>query len=188
MRRYALAVLASVCLLARATPARADGFITPFVGFNFGGDSANCVSLTNCDQKRTNWGVSLGSTGGLFGFEEDIGYAPSFFGSTSTGDNAVFTAMSNLMIVLPAGPVRPYAIVGLGLMRPHVHFDPAGLAIDKNTLGADIGGGVNIFMTHHVGIRGDVRHLHTLQNATLGTFASDRLNFWRGSAGLTLRF
>ena len=62
MRRFVQIVCAAGLLALAATPARADGFITPYWGYNFGGDSANCVSLTNCNEKRTNWGVSFGAT------------------------------------------------------------------------------------------------------------------------------
>jgi opacity protein-like surface antigen len=181
-------VIIAACVTFAPVPARADGFITPFAGFNFGGDSANCISATNCEEKRINWGVSFGSTHGIFGFEEDIGYAPEFFGKTSGGDNAVLTVMSNVMVVIPAGPIQPYALVGLGLIRPHAKLDTSALSVDQNTLGYDIGGGVNIFVLHGVGLRGDVRHLHTLQDVTLGVFQNQRLDFWRASAGLTFRF
>jgi len=40
-------VLTAVVVL-RPAPARADGFLSGFVGYNFGGDSQNCVSLRNC--------------------------------------------------------------------------------------------------------------------------------------------
>src|SRR3954467_7200128 len=96
-------VLPAIFVLA-AAPARAQGFISPYAGYNFGGDSANCVSLQNCDEKRLNLGVSFGTTHGIFGFEEDIAYARDFFGRTPGGNNAVLTVMSNLMIVVPAGP------------------------------------------------------------------------------------
>jgi hypothetical protein len=33
-----------------------------------------------------------------------------------------------------------------------------------------------------------VRHMHTLQDVTLGVFSSAKLDFWRGSAGVTFRF
>jgi opacity protein-like surface antigen len=181
-----LLVLALVCGAAR--PARAQGFISPYAGYNFGGDSANCASLQNCDEKRLNLGVSFGTTHGIFGFEEDIAYAREFFGSTPGGRNAVLTVMSNLMIVVPAGPIQPYALVGLGLIRPHAQLDVASLAVEKNALGYDVGGGLNIFLAHGIGIRGDVRHLHTLQDVPLGLFSNDTLDFWRASAGITLRF
>jgi opacity protein-like surface antigen len=181
-------IAAALLLLAPAAPARAQAFISPFAGYSFGGDAANCVSLQNCDEKRLNAGVSFGTTHGIFGFEEDIAYAPDFFGKTPGGSNAVLTVMSNLMIVVPAGPIQPYAIAGLGLIRPHVQLDAVSLAVDKNALGYDIGAGLNVFLAHAIGVRGDVRHLHTVQDVPLGLFSNDRLDFWRASAGLTLRF
>lgn len=182
-------VLAAAVLALSSTPARADGFITPFIGFNFGGDSTNCASLTNCNEKRTNWGVSVGSVGKIFGFEADFAYAPNFYGVTSGADNAVLTFMSNLMLVIPAGPVQPYGLIGIGLVRPHAQLTASSLASDQNTLGYDIGGGVNIFLVHAVGVRGDVRHVRTLQDVTLGgLFTNAPLDFWRASAGVTFRF
>ena len=190
MSRFRPLAMAVLFAAVSAAPARADGFITPFLGFNFGGDqSASCASLTNCQDKRSNWGVALGATNGVFGFEEEIGYTQNFFGVVPGGDNAVLTLMSNLMVtVIPAGPVQPYGVVGLGLMRPHFQLDATALAVDQNALGYDIGGGVNLYFVPNIGIRGDVRHLHTLQDITLGVFSNQKLEFWRASAGLTLRF
>lgn len=188
MKAWRLAALTAF-MAAAAVPARAQGFISPFVGFNFGGDqAANCASLTNCEDKRLDWGVAFGSMSGVLGFEEEIAYSKDFFGKTATGNNSVLTLMSNLMVIVPAGPIRPYGVIGLGLIRPHNEFSASGLDLSDNALGYDIGGGVNIFLTHGVGIRGDVRHLHTLQDVTLGVLSSERLDFWRGSAGLTFRF
>ena len=182
-------VLLAVSLLAwTAAPVRADGFISPFVGFNFGGDSANCASLTNCQEKRLNLGASIGSINGVYGFEEDISYARDFFGKTAGANNSMLTLMSNLMIVVPAGPIQVYGLAGLGLVRPHATFDAASLTLSKNALGYDYGGGLNIFLTHGLGLHGDVRHIKTFQTITLGVFNNDQINFWRGSAGLTFRF
>jgi opacity protein-like surface antigen len=178
--------VASILVLS-AAPARADGFISPFAGFNFGGDSANCVSVTTCDEKRLNWGASIG-TGGVLGFEEEFGFAPEFFGSTPGGENGVLTLMSNLRIAVPAGPIEPYVLGGIGLIRSHAKLDASSLSIDKNAVGYDIGGGLTIFLSHAFGIRGDIRHFHTLQDVTLGIFGNDQIDFWRASAGLTLRF
>jgi len=188
VRLLRLAAFITALVAGIAHPARAQGFISPFAGYNFGGDAAGCATLQNCEDKRLNVGVSFGTTHGIFGFEEDIGYASEFFGKTPGGSNALLTVMSNLMLVIPAGPIRPYAVVGLGLIRPHVQFDAASLALDQNALGYDIGGGINIFLVHAIGIRGDVRHLRTVQDLTLGVFSNDQLDFWRASAGITLRF
>jgi hypothetical protein len=180
-------VVAAVLALV-AVPASAQGFISAFAGYDFGGDSANCISLQNCEDKRLDAGMSIGTVNGIFGFEEDIAYAPDFFGKITGGSNGVLTVMSNLLLVVPAGPIQPYALVGLGLIRPHLQLDSINLALDKNALGYDIGGGINVFLAHAVGIRGDIRHLHTLQDVTLGVFSNDQLDFWRASAGLTFRF
>jgi hypothetical protein len=175
-------------VVASAAPARAQGFISPFAGYSFGGDAAGCAGLQNCEDRRLNAGISFGTTHGIFGFEEDIAYAPDFFGRAPGASNAVLTVMSNLMLVIPAGPIRPYAVVGIGLIRPHVQFDALSLALDQNALGYDIGGGLNIFLGHTFGLRGDVRHMHTMSDVTLGLFSNDQLDFWRASAGITLRF
>jgi opacity protein-like surface antigen len=184
LMRSMFCATALVALLS--TPALADGFITPFFGYNFGGDSGNCASLTNCQTKRANFGVSVGSTRTLFGVEEDIAFAKHFFGDAPTTDNSVFSAMTNLMVGPGVGPVRPYVLGGVGLIRPHV--SSANLTADKNAAGFDLGGGVNLYPTAHVGVRGDLRHFHTLQNVDVLIFTGQRLDFWRVSLGLALKF
>jgi len=188
MRIFCLGALAAALLTSTAAPARADGFITPYVGFNFGGDSANCTSLTSCDEKRTNWGVTIGATNGIFGFQEDIGYAPDFFGKTPGVDNAVLHFMSDLMILVPAGPIQPYGFIGIGVIHPHARLDLSNFSLSKWSLGHDFGGGLNIFFTHSVGVHGELRHLRTFEDFTLPGFNSDKLDFWRANAGVTFRF
>jgi outer membrane protein with beta-barrel domain len=189
MRIVLAGALAAALLTLTAVPARADGFITPYIGYNFGGDSTNCTSLTNCEEKRTNWGVTIGATHGIFGFQEDIGYAPDFFGKTPGSENAVLHFMSDLMILVPAGPIQPYGFIGIGVIHPHASFDLSSLAsVSKNALGHDLGGGLNIFFTHGVGVHGEVRHLRTFKDFTFPGFSSDKLDFWRASAGMTFRF
>src|SRR5678816_3216240 len=100
-RRLHILVLAAALVSGSAVTARAQAFISPYAGYNFGGDSANCISLQNCEEKRLNLGVSFGTTHGIFGFEEDIAYARDFFGKTPGSSNAVFTLMSNLLLVVP---------------------------------------------------------------------------------------
>ena len=189
MRAFHVVTLAALLAAVSATPARADGFITPYIGFNFGGDSANCVNLSNCEEKRTNWGVTFGSTQGIFGIEADFGYAPNFFGKTPGQSNGVFHFMTDLMLVVPAGPVQPYGFIGLGLIRSHAKFSVGSLSsLDQNALGHDIGGGLNLFFTPKVGLHGEIRHLRTFKDVTLGVFGNDKLDFLRASAGLTFRF
>jgi len=188
MRSLAVGALVATLVTMTAAPARADGFITPYIGFNYGGDSSNCLGLTTCEEKRTNWGVTIGATHGIFGFEEDIGYAPDFFGKAPGSDNAVLHLMSDFMILVPAGPIQPYAFIGVGLIRPHARLDLSSLELSKNAFGYDLGAGLNIFFVHSVGLHGELRHLRTFEDFSFPGLSGDKLDFWRASAGLTFRF
>ena len=86
-------------LVLSVVPAYADGSITPFLGYNFGGDSGNCVSLTSCEEKHMNFGLALRSAGRVVGLEEDLSYARDFFGTGT--DNSVLTVMTNLTFTIP---------------------------------------------------------------------------------------
>ena len=159
-------------------PAAAQGFFSPFVGYNFGGDSVNCVSLRNCDERHTNLGISFGNTGRVAGTEQDIGYARHFFGETADGKSSMLTAMTNFLVILPLGPVRPYGVLGFGLIRPR----------GKNALGYDIGLGTNVFFTKRFGVRADLRRMRSLTDVTLfENGIGHKLDFWRASLGLTFR-
>ena len=192
MRISCIAAVVTTVFVLSSAPARADGFITPFIGYNFGGDSANCATLTSCQEKHTNFGLSMGTTGSVVGFELDLAYAKNFFAETPGSESNVFTGMTNLVIGIPTGPVQPYVLGGIGLVRSHVSLNPTQLSAEKNAFGLDIGGGVNLFLTKGVGIRGDLRHLHTLQDVSvlhLGSIVSgQKLDFNRASVGLTLKF
>jgi hypothetical protein len=185
--------VASLLIALTSVPARADGLIVPFVGFNYGGDSgSNCGSLTDCKKKHTNFGVSFVSMGPVMGLEEDISYAKNFFGETPGTANSVFSLMTNLVIGAGTGPVRPYVVGGIGLIRPHVSSLTSSLtglgSTGKNAVGYDIGGGVTGMFGSHVGIRGDLRRFHTLQNVNILIFQGQKLDFWRASLGLALAF
>jgi len=191
--RWSAALLASFVVTALApAPARAQGYFSPNVGYDFGGDAGNCPSLFNdCSEKRTSYGLTAGFlSGGIFGIEEDLAYAPDFFGqSASLGSNSVLTLMTNLVVGIPAGPVRPYVSAGIGLIRTNVNFTPSALlSFSNSNFGYDIGGGVMVFFPHHLGVRGDFRHLHSAQDISiLGiSLPSTKLNFTRASIGLVL--
>jgi outer membrane protein W len=183
-------------LAVAAAPARADGFVTPFYGFNFGGNS-NCEKITGCEDKRANYGLSIGKMGTIFGVEEDISIAKDFFGKVPNVDNSVFTLMSNMLIGVGKGPVQPYFLVGAGLMRPHTSSSSlTNFDFENNLLGYDIGAGVHGYFSAHVGVRGDVRKFHALQDfdvPLLGgianqIFVTQKLDFWRASFGVSFRF
>ena len=191
IRACVLPLLAAVLFVLLVTPdARAEGFISPLIGYNFGGDSG-CPTISNCEDKRLNFGVGLGRAGAVFGFETEFAYAKDFFGSAPGVSSSVLTAMGNVMLVPNLGPIRPYGLIGLGLIKSNVEFTPDSLLNADNTdFGWDIGGGVFVFFSEHVGVRGDIRHFHSFQDLEIAGFSvSDtKLDFGRASAALVFKF
>src|SRR5438132_13217849 len=97
MRRLARSLVSAAAILSVCAPipARADGFVVPWVGAAFAQDPDETGGLSI--------GASLGTLGGggIFGFDVDFGYTPSFFGNESSiGTNS----MTTLMLDVIAGP------------------------------------------------------------------------------------
>jgi opacity protein-like surface antigen len=185
-----ICILAIALTLGLATEVRAQGFISPFIGYDFGGD-ASCPKITNCQDKKLNAGVAIGSLGSILGFEEELGYAKDFFGNSPSYSSSVLTLMSNLMVVPAIGPVHPYVLGGVGLIKSHVEFTTGSIfTANNNNFGWDLGGGVILLFGGHLGVRGDIRHFHSFQDLKiLGfTIGNSKLNFGRASAGLVVKF
>jgi opacity protein-like surface antigen len=135
--------------------------------------------------------VAFGTVGGGFGFEEEFAYAKNFFGEAPGLESSVLTLMSNLMIAPRIGPVRPYVLAGIGLVKTHVSLTPESiLTSDNNHLGWNIGGGLTLMLGEHVGVRGDIRYIHSFQDLDLLGFSLDgtKLDFGRAGAGVVLLF
>jgi hypothetical protein len=188
------ALIAAVLLVVGPASAHADWLFTPNIGLGFGGDTPSNDKLT--------YGASIGWMGaGVFGFEADLAYTPTFFENNT--DNITFadsdnvtTAMANLILGIPIGGqrgkgFRPYVAGGLGMLKTHVVDDAQLFNVSNNDLGVDIGFGALGFMTDHVGFRGDVRYYRDLQNPDNGgdfSLATGNFDFWRGTVGLAFRW
>jgi len=189
-RRLLRGILAAGIVIGAAAPALAQGFVSPLIGYGFGGDTG-CPNLSNCEDKKIQFSVSAGSMGNVIGIEEEFGYAPNFFGDSPALSSSVLTLMTNLMIVPKIGPVRPYVLAGIGLMKTHVEFTAASLlTTNDNSLGWDLGGGLMGLLSSHVGLRGDLRYFHSFQDLTvLGfTLGNSKLDYGRASVGLVFAF
>ena len=189
-RSLGFVILGLALTLGLAQEARAQGFISPFIGFNFAGDSG-CPEVTNCEDKRLNWGVSLGAMNAIIGFEEEFAYASDFFGSVPGGSSSVLTLMSNLMVGPKIAIVRPYGVVGVGLIKTHAELNPTSLlSATDNNFGWDIGGGIMVTVAPHVGVRGDIRYFHAFQELNLAgiELQNTKLDFGRASAALVITF
>lgn len=190
-RRHAIVVvLACTALAVGARPAASQSFMSPFVGYDFGGDSG-CPDISNCENKSLNAGVSVGRFGRLFGTELEVGYAGKFFGEMPGVSSSVLTVMANLMLASRLGPVQPYLLTGLGLIKTNVEVTANGLLdTSNNHFGWDLGGGFLGHLSEHVAVRGDVRYFHAFQDLEiLGLPIADaQLDFGRASAGLVFKF
>jgi hypothetical protein len=177
--------------------ARADVLLIPFAGVNFGGDSGKKFSEA-FDTNQFNWGASLAFMGaGIFGLEGDLGFSPDFYGKTELGGSSALTASGNLIVGIPFGGqkgfgVRPYAIVGAGLLKSASDFGAAVADIDDSNLTWSAGGGAMLFFGTRAGIRFDARYFRTLDDLEILGIpiaqSPGKIDFTRASAGLVLRF
>jgi opacity protein-like surface antigen len=189
-RRSILYILAALILAGGAHRADAQGFVSPFVGYNFGGD-AGCPEITDCKDKRVNYGVAFGALGGLVGFEAEVARTNDFFGASSTQSTNVLTFMGNFMLAPKFGPIQPYGVAGIGLMRTSI--ESAGQDDDENQVAWDAGGGLIGFFSSHVGVRGDIRYFHALEVLDFSSFPNipireTKLKFGRISLAVIFKF
>ena len=199
-----------------AAPARADWYLTPYIGAAFGGASNQFVfnDLDDEFEQRVNFGGSFGwRSKGIFGLEVDYNVAPNFFqftGGTNNFDlfdfdSSVQTLMGNVVIAIPIGGssgmgFHPYLTAGFGTIRTQLRsasdvFDD----ITSNDSGFNVGGGAHILFATHVGLRADVRYFRGFESIDDEDpiednpffdqpFATEVFNFWRGSLGVTFRW
>lgn len=186
----AATALALLVTLGSAVTAHAQGFISPFIGYNFGGD-AGCPTAFGCENRYLNWGVSAGAFAGIFGGEVEFAYSPDFFGDSPIGSSSHLTLFANFMVAPKIGFVQPYALAGLGLMKTAVELSVAGLLeSDNNHLGWDVGGGVIFYAGDHIGFKGDIRYFHAFQALELFgiELGNTRLDYGRVSGAVVFRF
>lgn len=191
LSRYRAALLAAAfasILIPRS--AGAQGFISPSLGYNFGGDSG-CASATDCDDKNWNVGVGLGSYGALLGFEAELTYEDKFLGEDATASTSVLTLMGNVMLAPKIAIVRPYGLAGVGLIRTSIDEAAGGGSVSENQFGWTVGAGLVVYVTSHVGLKGDIRHYHAFQDLGILGFDladNEKLDFGRAALGVVLQF
>jgi hypothetical protein len=115
-----------------------------------------------------------------------------FVGSAPGLSSSVFTMMSSMMVAPKIPIVRPYFVLGVGLIRTNVEITAANLLLGgggNNNFGWNIGGGI-MLGSQHVAVRGDIRFIHAFDDfELLGIPLSDTdLDFGRASLGLFLSF
>ena len=189
-RKLLLPILALVLLIGAPSVARAQFFITPYVGTSF------ASSVDDYDfGTKLHYGAALDwlSSNGL-GFEVDFAYSPTFFEPGDDeflefeSDGNITTLMGNLVF---GGLSGVYASGGVGLMRSNIQ-SVGGLFDDltDNGFGWNAGGGIRIGGDKFA-LRGDLRYFRQFDdlgaiddiNIELGS-----LSFWRAGAGVSFGF
>lgn len=183
--------LVLAALLMAAQTARADGFLVPYVGHNFSGDSS-CTVPGACVGALSSWGVAFGSMRSATGIEQDIAWA-KLPGNVKGSDNSMFSLMSNFLVGAGNGKVQPYGVFGFGLMWPHANILVAPnvtQSFDQKAFGWDYGGGVSAYFSNGVGVRIDFRRFKSWQDVPfLGAVDGDlKLSYWRGTIGVAFKF
>ena len=63
--------------------------------------------------------------------------------------------------------------------------------VDNNDFGINVGGGIIGYLSHNVGVRGDVRFFRDMSDREPGggiDLDLGKFNYWQATAGLTIRF
>ena len=191
VRRLAVHLIIALLVLAgSARQAHAQGFVSPFIGYNFSGDSG-CPQITNCEDKHVNWGVGFGALGSIVGFEAEYARTSDFFGDTPNQSTDVVTFMGNFMLAPKISIVQLYGLAGIGLIRTDFE-DVFDFEESENQIGWDVGGGLMVFVHPNVAIKGDIRYYHSFEALDLLgiDFGEDenRLDFGRAAFGVVFKF
>jgi len=184
-RALALAILFCVFVPLHA---RAQGFISPSYGYNFGGD-AGCRTATDCRNKNWNWGGALGVLGSVVGFEAELTYEGEFTGDAPSR-TSVTTLMGNFLLAPRFAIVQPYGLIGLGAIRTKARDTAA--SNSEDSMGWTIGGGLIVFVQKHIGLKGDVRYYHSFSALDFLPIDLERdrnkIDFGRAGLGVVFRF
>lgn len=197
-----LVLAAAVACVSAPAQARADGYVSPWAGVNFGYNNEvsqvrTCTTAT-CGNSWS-WGVNAGWMGaGIIGGELDFGWSPDVYGDLV--NNRVWDLMGNVIVGIPIGGqhgagVRPYVTAGLGAINTKIVGGTAASSLDNTDFGYNLGAGVNGYFSDHFGLRGDFRFFRTV-NADFSSFSSTvnpssfsegQFHFWRFGVGLLIR-
>lgn len=189
-RSLSLVLIMLLAGVAVAAEAEAQSFVSPSFGYNFSGD-AGCQTATDCEDKNWNLGVSFGALGRLLGFELEVMWEDDFAGDAADRSSGVLTAMGNLMLAPKISIVQPYGLAGVGLIRTSIEDRVAGTEDDENQIGWTVGGGLIVFLSQHVGLKGDVRYYHAfsaLDFVGIDLEQDNKLDFGRASFGAIFKF
>lgn len=187
-RRSTVILAAALAALLVPAASYADLRATAFGGY----------ARINETNKGT-FGASV-ALGGLIGLEAEAARTPLGLLDNIDivdVDTDITTYMVNLVLRAPIGRVQPYGSAGVGVVRASgsVTIPGVGRVIEANAsdVGWNLGGGLYLFPSDHLGIRGDLRRFQTgdvtwKNIGSLGDLPLPTFDFWRASVGVTVKF
>jgi hypothetical protein len=176
-----------------ASASDADYHVTGFYNVNFGGGLFK-------DRETSTSGGGGGSLifwgRGMASAEVDLSFNPKFFGTTEDlGSNSLMTFTVNGVFGPWLGSsrnIRPYAVIGGGMMRGNIANFANNKMSTSTTLGViDLGGGVFYYVTPKFGIRGDIRYnigLGAPTDPATGWGLLEDWTYMRGTIGVVFAF
>lgn len=196
-RLLTAAAVAGLALLP--APARADIFVSPFLGVKFRGATNQLDLDTSNGVKDTK--SSVGISGVVVsddgpGLELDIAHQSRFFEGADDSlvtRSGVTTISGNVLLAAPIAwtreSLRPYVVAGLGWMHASANDQINLNPVNNDYLGLTLGGGAIGFLTDVVGLRFDLRYLKSVSSADTAELSGRvaRLSFWRATIGLVFR-
>ena len=191
-------LLAVAFLVIGTSDASAEWQVKPFLGTSFGGTTTFVDVEGAAGSPTIVFGANAVLLGDVFGLDVDFGYGPGFFESRD-GDQVVSSSVTTLagsvVVALPRGlaevGLRPYFVVGGGLMHVRIKHPLDILAVANTLPTVNVGGGVTGFLTDRLGLSWEVRHFRSVGGTAEGSgvsFGRERLSFWRGSMALAIRY
>lgn len=193
------AIVLWILLVGLAAPARAQEiFATPFMGLKFGGGTSIVDLELAAGKKAFTMGGSIIVLGdGVLGYEADFGYVPGYFENKNSSQlvkpgSYVIDLTGGVIFALPAGVtrggLRPYVVLGAGLISAQAADVLEIFQIRRTVPAYKIGIGAQGLLTNIVGVRFDVRHVHSFTGDD-GSLArvGRRISYTRASIGLLLR-
>jgi len=184
----AVAVALTLCVPARS--AAADWVVTPIVGTTLRSTTGFLDLDAAAGAPHPVYGVSVMQfPDKLFGVGAEATIAPSFFtGHQLVESSRVMTGNVSAIVTIPRrvlSIVRPYVLVGVGLVRSSSEDLRNIFPIDSTLPAFHAGAGVLVPISPHLGVRADVMITRTTGGESALGGGAGFIEMWRVVAGVS---
>lgn len=177
--RVAVLTLVVVCAAGRvqAQSFNFTGLLTAHVGISATNDVRDASATPGAS-------MAVLDDHGL-GVEVDVARLGNFDDARFT-ESSVTSAMVNVIAMREHQTLRPFVVIGAGLIHVSGALLDGVSSVDRTDVGWNAGGGLLFLFNEVFGIRGDARYVRLFsQHRDLPLSGDGVLDFWRTSVGLT---